>query len=434
MGEREGSSRSIGLTDSGRTPLAVLLGDTGELDRELDAALGRMRTDPEELEIDTALRVLDELQDRRSRAPRPPRERRHHASAITGRIQALAEEAFLLEEARHRPVEEPSGRHAVTPPPVVVEPRWQEEHVAQLPWALRQHLVKPEADRDRPFVLGAMLGAAVAVLTAITFVVAWTLSGREAPATAPAVAVAALPTQPGGVEEKGASSQDRGPSLGLSSSLPELSQLHGAAAPSPAAVSAPVAVQTPPPALVAAAAPRRPRKVSEVKLAPKQPTPAEAAPPGELNFDEGEAGESVVAAPEEPGPPPPSQQDLDDAFEREFGVGAAAAAAAPKRTVFVPPPVAALPKTLGESEILQTVIAHKAAVAGCVKAHAGAAEDKRTIVLSWVLQPGGEVTDVKVASEAHQGSPLGRCMVDAVRGWRFAPHGEAQPVRFPFSY
>ncbi len=462
----------------------MLLGDTGELERDLDAALGRLTADAGTEEQDESGSDGDtEPSGRRapqrreaSRIGAPPA--RHHASVIGGRIRSLAEEAYFQELQRNRREEDSSGSFAIAAPrlPTVVVPAsLDQEALANLPWELRQYLTPPAVPqtRERPFVFGAAIGALVALVAGgltVGALATWPpegannpgtianaqgVMGSSAPATAgsqppgsnltgtavpPGAALAGIAIAEGStpVSTLGAQSTALALVNGLGSSSPVVggTQLVGRAQltpslpvppPSPSVgETSPIAVE-----------PRRrvPRAVKEAPLAAKEQVQT-------MSFGEEEGTSPVEAAAgstiEVDTTPPPSPQELDDAFEREFGVAGASpskdAEGQSKPSVFIPPPVAQLPQTLSQSEVMEVVVTHKKQVADCVSAHAEASAERRILVLSWVIAPGGAVESARVDSAGLQGSPLGECVRSAVAGWTFAPHQQPQPVRFPFSY
>ncbi|MDQ3264007.1 MAG: AgmX/PglI C-terminal domain-containing protein [Myxococcota bacterium] len=480
MGQGDGSGA---LTESGRTPLAVLLGDTGELQRELDAAMGRLTADAGpvdryESESPDYTGPIGRLTAKRrgtSRIGPPPA--RHHSSVIGGRIRSLAEEAYSQELQRNRREEDASGSFVIAPPrpPAVVGPPSLEEAVANLPWELRQYLAPAPAPqtRERPFVFGAAMGALVALVAGgltLGALAGWPPEGADSLGSIAKVQGALGSVSPA------PSSQRQG--TGTAVALPQGSTLAGFRVASPPGIAAAgrsgaqgaagelvaglgnsppalggaqlvgraqltTALPVPPPSRTVGAAtpvavePRRrvPRAAKEAPLAAKEQVQA-------MSFDEEEGTSPVEAVAgatlEVDTTPPPTPQELDDAFEREFGVAGAPSAGdadgQSRPSVFIPPPVAQLPQTLSQSEVMEVVVTHKKQVADCVSAHAEDSADRRTLVLSWVIAPGGAVENARVDSAGLQGSPLGECVRSAVAGWKFAPHQQPQPVRFPFSY
>lgn len=92
---------------------------------------------------------------------------------------------------------------------------------------------------------------------------------------------------------------------------------------------------------------------------------------------------------------------------------------------------------LDQSDVMETVVSHKAEIKACTdQAKLAHPELSGTIVVSWVIRPDGNVTNVKSETSEFQKSDLSRCLVAAIRKWRFPPYSGPQmaPIKFPFKF
>jgi predicted Zn finger-like uncharacterized protein len=185
----------------------------------------------------------------------------------------------------------------------------------------------------------------------------------------------------------------------------------------------------------AAAAPSRAAAPGPAPAKPHNPKPA-AAP--------------VVASAKEPEPaieaaPPPkpraSGSSIDDDFNRMFGAtggGAAAEAPAkkdkPKSTPYIPPAPSSGPvkESLGQGDIMEVVLAHKAAIKKCTEASGGSG----TVAMRWTIRSDGAATNVQTMTQEFQKTPLANCLTGVIRGFRFPAYSGAQmaPIDFPFKF
>ncbi len=92
---------------------------------------------------------------------------------------------------------------------------------------------------------------------------------------------------------------------------------------------------------------------------------------------------------------------------------------------------------LNQSDIMETVVSHKAEIKACTdQAKLAHPEASGTIVVSWVIRRDGSVTNVKIEYPEVQKTDLSRCLVAAIRKWRFPPYSGPQmaPIKFPFKF
>ncbi|HSP81558.1 MAG TPA: AgmX/PglI C-terminal domain-containing protein, partial [Myxococcaceae bacterium] len=248
--------------------------------------------------------------------------------------------------------------------------------------------------------------------------------------------------------------------------------------PPPARIAA--APEKPPPARIAAATARPPEKQEPRARAPARPSaPVASARPAEPEREPvasarrvapSRAQESqeeraraveprVERSPRTPPPPPPAPEPrkelppdhpenfddaLDKAFERELGF--ADTSPRPKRranedrTVWVPPSIGqkSLPDSLSQSDIMAVVVAHKEAIASCIRRYSPPtpASGKGRFVVRWRVHPGGNLSDVAVETDSLKATPFARCIEGEIRSWTFPEHRvqRREPIRFPFTY
>jgi hypothetical protein len=81
---------------------------------------------------------------------------------------------------------------------------------------------------------------------------------------------------------------------------------------------------------------------------------------------------------------------------------------------------------------------HKDGIVSCIQEHAPAAPEsgKGRFVVRWRVQPSGTASDIRMETEALEGTPFARCIEGQVRSWKFPRHRvqRREPVRFPFTY
>jgi predicted Zn finger-like uncharacterized protein len=240
------------------------------------------------------------------------------------------------------------------------------------------------------------------------------------------------------------------------------------AAAQPPAVAAPVAATAPTP-VVAAPAPT-PAAATPPAATPPEAKPAEGAKPAEAAPAQPVPAQPRPAAPAAPRPaptrvaaaPPPPREEKpvaaapapketpsgggDDAFSEAFGGGAApkkvaaASEGSKPKTVYIPPAAGGgggdVKDSLGQSDIMEVVLANKGGLAGCV------AEQKKRepglsgkLVMKWSIQTSGKTANVSAVSDEFKGTYLAGCIGGLIKGWSFPRHKVAgEPVTFPFKF
>jgi hypothetical protein len=138
-----------------------------------------------------------------------------------------------------------------------------------------------------------------------------------------------------------------------------------------------------------------------------------------------------------------SRSTSEDEFDREFGgerKGGAAKAEPPARkssSVYVPPePGAEIPDSLGQSDIMQVVVANKPAILRCVT------EQKKKdsnlsgrLVMRWTILASGKTTNISCQSDEFRSSYMAQCLSGLIRGWQFPRHRvQGEAINFPFTF
>lgn len=148
-----------------------------------------------------------------------------------------------------------------------------------------------------------------------------------------------------------------------------------------------------------------------------KPEPQRAPASAEDDFDKAFGGETKKAAKEEPAP---------KAEKKPVG--------------YIPPPPGAasadVKAELGESDIMEVVLANKGALAKCVeeqrKKEPGVAGK---LVMRWTIQTSGKTSNVNVVSEEFKGAHISSCIGQLIKGWQFPRHKkQGEPVTFPFKF
>ncbi|MBM4318817.1 MAG: AgmX/PglI C-terminal domain-containing protein [Deltaproteobacteria bacterium] len=251
----------------------------------------------------------------------------------------------------------------------------------------------------------------------------------QQPASAASGAQVAIAPSAAKSSEPGAGGATGGPAEGTGSAQAEGEQLaspSGRPRPAGAAPAAPssaagAAAARPRPA--AAAPAPAPRPAAAVAVAPAPPPAARTAP--------------VAAAPA--APRKGSTSEVDDLLSR-IEPAPAPAAAAPPRPAPAPAPApaaAAAPaagqqKSLEREDIAAVVRANKGKVQSCYERQA---EPKLsgTLMVSFVIQRSGQVSSAAIRTPTFEGTPVGQCVLSAVRSFVFPAHTDPPvKINYPF--
>jgi len=230
--------------------------------------------------------------------------------------------------------------------------------------------------------------------------------------------------------------------------------LPGASAPPPPPVVQSAPAPTPPVAVVAAPVVTPPKveappppppvePVAEHKPEPHHARPAPAAEPAPKKAaaekppasDDAEVIEAAAPAPADPASTPEVADDFDQAF------GAAPESkphpAKSAKSVYVPPAPGKSPKAqLGQSDIMQVVVANKDQVVKCLDAARVAQPNlSGKLLMRWTVTTSGETDGVEALDGELSGSELAHCVTRAIEGWKFPQHtAEQAPITFPFVF
>lgn len=368
------------------------------------------------------------------------------ASLVKDEMAALAKPAKVAPPV----VEEPMGHGLLDvpeekPPTVIV----QQPQAAPKPEVVRAptnpYLANPGATYSAPgmsqyrppsnrgLILGLAIGGVLVVLALVGLVI-WVVSRSPsvvvqapAPVAVQPVAVAQPPVTPPPATTK---------------------------APEPAPVPAPVAAA---PAPVPAASPQpNPAGAAPVVANPSPPAAVVAAAPKQLapvrREDRRGAERPAKAAPEpaaaaEPPPAPAKKGSGDDDFESAFGGNPKATKKETvkeeqpkaKKEVLIPPAPGGggeVKESLGQSDIMEVVLANKGALTKCASEQRQKEPDlSGKLVMKWTVQTSGKVTNVTVVTEEFKSTYMAGCVGGLIKGWVFPRHKvQGEPIQFPFKF
>lgn len=235
----------------------------------------------------------------------------------------------------------------------------------------------------------------------------------------------------------------------------------------PTQPSQPVAVAQPPvqptqPTPPPPVQPTQPTSVAQPPTPPAEPTKAPEPPPAEVakkdptpKTPRTTSPRTAKADPPEPKAPPPPKETKssakepasdDDAFASAFGVPKEPEAkketktgsGSKKGTVYIPPAPGGtnVKESLGQSDIMEVVLASKSALAKCAEVQRQ--KDPGTsgkLVMRWTIQTSGRTSNVGVVSDEFKGTYMASCVGGLIKGWQFPRHKQqGEPVTFPFKF
>jgi predicted Zn finger-like uncharacterized protein len=141
--------------------------------------------------------------------------------------------------------------------------------------------------------------------------------------------------------------------------------------------------------------------------------------------------------------PAKASGSADDEFDELFGTTKKPAPAketsANGRSAYIPPEPggggAALDR-LGQSDIMQVVLANKPAIIKCVS------EQKKKdpglsgkLVMRWVIQTNGTTKNVSCQTAEFRSTYMATCISGLIKGWSFPKHKvQGEPIDFPFTF
>jgi predicted Zn finger-like uncharacterized protein len=216
-------------------------------------------------------------------------------------------------------------------------------------------------------------------------------------------------------------------------------------APAVAAVNPTPTPTTPPPAeQVKPAEP--PKQVARAEVPERggtkrtSPTTSRPAPARSTSTDdEVEEEEPVRGKPQ----PTKSAGSADDEFDELFGTSkkptTKSEPSANGRTAYIPPEPggggAALDR-LGQSDIMQVVLANKPAIIKCVNEQKKKDPDlSGKLVMRWVIQTNGKTKNVSCQTSEFRSTYMASCISGLIKGWTFPKHKvQGEPIDFPFTF
>ena len=195
---------------------------------------------------------------------------------------------------------------------------------------------------------------------------------------------------------------------------------------------------TPPPAepvKPAEPAKTEPQQVAKAEVPAKRPpTPVSRPQPAREE-------EPVVRSKPQPAR---SGGSADDEFDELFGTKKPSSSksdtvSANGRTAYIPPEPGgggAAQEKLGQSDIMQVVLANKPAIIKCVN------EQKKKdpglsgkLVMRWTIQTNGKTKNVSCQTSEFRTTYMATCISGLIKGWSFPKHKvQGDPIDFPFTF
>lgn len=309
------------------------------------------------------------------------------------------------------------------------------------------------AKSGRGLYIGLAAGALLIAVASLAFVIVPKLGEEPAP-SAPVVAQQE-PQPPAQPElpraEASATTPVQPPSVPPAAVQPAAGTVAPAgpvvaqAQPVSAPAAAPTALPPTPPAKLAAAP-----AVAEAPV--KAPALPEARLRTELARDEESRRERRTerlppreTARREEAPPRLAEREeskSDDPFEDIFGPPKSTPKRAEpkqeKAAVYVPPAPGSvdIPETLGQSDIMQVVLANKSSIVKCVQQQKAADPDlSGKLVMRWTVQTSGRVTGVSCQSPEFKDTQMASCVAGLIKSWNFPRHRkQGDAINFPFTF
>jgi predicted Zn finger-like uncharacterized protein len=204
---------------------------------------------------------------------------------------------------------------------------------------------------------------------------------------------------------------------------------------------------TPPPAETVKPAEQpktEPQQVARAEVPTKRTstTPSRPAPSRTSNDDE----ETFTAPARNTNTKPAAKSggNADDEFDELFGTKKSGSPSKPEasangRTAYIPPEPGgggASQERLGQSDIMQVVLANKPAIIKCVS------EQKKKdpglsgkLVMRWTIQTNGKTKNVSCQTSEFRSTYMATCISGLIKGWSFPKHKvQGEPIDFPFTF
>ncbi|MFL5356485.1 adventurous gliding motility protein GltJ [Archangium sp.] len=212
--------------------------------------------------------------------------------------------------------------------------------------------------------------------------------------------------------------------------------------------TAPAANPTPPPSepvKPAESAKTEPQQVARAEVPSTKRTPTTTTRPVSHSTASKDDEEPAPRPTSKPPPSGKSGGSADDEFDELFGAKKPSGGTKPDtasangRTAYIPPEPggggAALEK-LGQSDIMQVVLANKPAIIKCVN------EQKKKdpglsgkLVMRWTIQTNGKTKNVSCQTSEFRSTYMASCISGLIKGWNFPKHRvQGDPIDFPFTF
>ncbi len=153
---------------------------------------------------------------------------------------------------------------------------------------------------------------------------------------------------------------------------------------------------------------------------------------------------SRVSASRSSGSSKSGSSDVDDEFDELFGTSKStkketSSSSSSGRTAYIPPAPGGggnVQERLGQSDIMQVVLANKTAIVKCVN------EQKRKdpglsgkLVMRWSIQTNGRTKNVSCQTSEFRNTYMASCISGLIKGWSFPKHKvQGKPIDFPFTF
>jgi predicted Zn finger-like uncharacterized protein len=226
--------------------------------------------------------------------------------------------------------------------------------------------------------------------------------------------------------------------------VPPPSQPPAAPATNGAVAAASPAPTTPAPAEPTAqpAAPAKSEPIARAEPAESSKTGTTRRPPtrGSTSRTEEEEDTRTARRPSRPAAEESRSGGGDDEFDELFGPKKTTSKPEPSRgSAYIPPEPGRggnVQDKLGQSDIMQVVLANKPAIVKCVS------EQKKKdpglsgkLVMRWTIDTSGKTKNVSCQTSEFRSTYMATCITGLIKGWSFPKHKvQGQPIDFPFTF
>jgi hypothetical protein len=265
----------------------------------------------------------------------------------------------------------------------------------------------------------------------------------QAPATPPKQELP-MPPPPAGMAQNPAGTQ----AAAAGTQEPAVQPAAAPATATPAAQPA-VAASPTPPAPAPAAEPAKPAELPKEAVARADPPDPRGSSRPQRTGSSGRTVERSSSSDESAGSSrssrrPSPAEESDDEFDELFGPkkGGGSKPEQPAsnsgRSAYIPPEPGGgnVPARLGQSDIMQVVLANKPAIVKCVS------EQKKKnpslsgkLVMRWSIQTNGRTKNISCQTAEFRSTYMAGCISGLIKNWTFPKHKvEGQPIDFPFTF